>query len=411
MKKIFNLKALKYVPFLIILILDIILSASFNAILSQEITYSKPNTSLSKKFSMPTYTVPTIQEEPVVEVAPVNDKEDIQGQNRQKDTRGNFTVNDIKQYETSGTSLGIDVSKYQGNINWAKVKQDGIDFAIIRVGYRGYGTGKIVMDPYFKKNIEGALANNIHVGVYFYSVAKNEMEALEEANFTINAIKGYNITYPVAFDLEDFNRYRLAGVSYAQLNKNAITFLNRIQSAGYTAMHYGSKSTFGPIWNMSTLNKYKVWLAHYTDKTNYAGKYNIWQYTSNGKVNGISGRVDLNIAYFRLSTNANDQAKDDSEVSLDPNAEAIKKVTFTDVSEQVITISNADFRKSPTTELDNKISNINIDTIITRTGTSDTWSRVTYQGQTGYILNSQLKIYEEPETPNQEPNIPQPENN
>ena len=144
-------------------------------------------------------------------------------QNRPKDTRGSFTVNDIKQYETSGTSLGIDVSKYQGNINWSKVKQDGIDFAIIRVGYRGYGTGKIVMDPYFKKNIEGALANNIHVGIYFYSVAKNEMEALEEANFTINAIKNYNITYPVAFDLEDFNRHRLAGVSYDQLNKNAIT--------------------------------------------------------------------------------------------------------------------------------------------------------------------------------------------
>ena len=408
MKKIFNLKALKYMPFVIILILSIILSASFNTILNMEINYSTENNSLLKKYSIPTYTVPiVVNEEPAVEVAPINDKEDGMKQNRQKDNRGNFTVNDIKQYETSGTSLGIDVSKYQGNINWSKVKQDGIDFAMIRVGYRGYGNGKIVMDPYFKKNIEGALANNIHVGIYFYSVAKNEMEALEEANFTINAIKGYNITYPVAFDLEDFNRHRLAGVSYEQLNKNAITFLNKIQSAGYTAMHYGSKSTFGPIWNMNNLNKYKVWLAHYTDKTNYAGKYNMWQYTSNGIVNGISGRVDLNIAYFKLSTNASDQAKDDSEISLDPNAEAIKKVPFNEANEQVITVGTAIFRKSPSTELDNKISSIQDGTIITRTGTSETWSKVTYQGQTGYILNSQLKTYEEPltsETPTAEPN-------
>lgn len=388
-------KILKYIPFLIILSLDIILSISFNNVLSREITYNTSNISLLKKYKTPTYTVPKKTEE-IIEVAPVNDKEDGQSRTRPKDTRGTFTVNDIKQYETSGTSLGIDVSKYQGNINWTKVKQDGIDFAIIRVGYRGYGTGKIVMDPYFKKNIEGALANNIHVGIYFYSVAKNELEAIEEANFTINAIKGYNITYPVAFDLEDFNRYRLAGVSYEQLNKNALAFLNKIQSAGYTAMHYGSKNTFGPIWNMNNFNKYKVWLAHYTGKTNYAGKYNIWQYTSNGKVNGIQGRVDLNIAYFKLSSNANDEVKDDSQLSLDPNNEAIKKINFQEVNENVITITNAIMRGSPTTELDNKIMAINSNTMVIRTGISETWSRVTYQNKTGYILNSELKIYEEP---------------
>ena len=151
-------KILKCIPFLIILSLDIILSISFNNVLSREITYNTSNISLLKKYKTPTYTVPKKTEE-IIEVAPVNDKEDGQSRTRPKDTRGTFTVNDIKQYETSGTSLGIDVSKYQGNINWTKVKQDGIDFAIIRVGYRGYGTGKIVMDPYFKKNIEGALSH------------------------------------------------------------------------------------------------------------------------------------------------------------------------------------------------------------------------------------------------------------
>ena len=161
-------------------------------------------------------------------------------------------------------------------------------------------------------------------------------------------------------------------------------------------MHYGSKNTFGPIWNMNNFNKYKVWLAHYTGKTNYAGKYNIWQYTSNGKVNGIQGRVDLNIAYFKLSSNANDEVKDDSQLSLDPNNEAIKKINFQEVNENVITITNAIMRGSPTTELDNKIMAINSNTMVIRTGISETWSRVTYQNKTGYILNSELKIYEEP---------------
>ena len=395
MKKIVNAKGLKYLPFVIILILDIILSVSYNNILNEEVSYNASNANLQNKFAVPTYTPPKKETAPVIVVAPIIDKEDGQGSSREKDDRGNFSVADVKQYETSGTSVGIDVSKYQGKIDWAKVKQDGIDFAMIRVGYRGYGSGKIVMDPYFKQNIQGARANGIHVGVYFYSVAKNEMEALEEANWTINAIKEYNITYPVAFDLEDFNRHRLSGVSYTQLNKNAVVFLNRIQSVGYTPMHYGSKSTFGPIWNMNTLNKYKVWLAHYTDKTNYSGKYNMWQYTSNGKVSGISGLVDLNIAYFKLSSNQNDQITNDSELSKDPNAEAIKKVNFTDVNEEVITITQTDFRKSPTTELDNKISVIPSEVKFIRTGISSEWSRVSYQNQTGYILNSQLKIYEE----------------
>ena len=137
-------KILKCIPFLIILSLDIILSISFNNVLSREITYNTSNISLLKKYKTPTYTVPKKTEE-IIEVAPVNDKEDGQSRTRQKDTRGTFTVNDIKQYETSGTSLGIDVSKYQGNINWTKVKQDGIDFAIIRlgVGYRSIGSGSI----------------------------------------------------------------------------------------------------------------------------------------------------------------------------------------------------------------------------------------------------------------------------
>lgn len=404
MRKILNFKGLKYLPFLIILILDILLSASFNETLNQANLYSVTNLNLLTEFSTPTYTVPKVQEPEQIEVAPINDKEDVQKRTRDVDNTSPSSVSDAKQYETSGTSIGIDVSKWQNNIDWKKVKQSGVEFAMIRVGYRGSQTGKIVMDPYFTKNIKGALNNNIHVGIYFFSMAKTEAEAIEEADWTINAIKNYHITYPVAFDLESFGIDRLAGVSNSQLNKNAVAFLNRIQSAGYTAMHYGSKSKFGPVWNMNILNQYKIWLAHYTNKTNYAGKYNMWQYTSKGIVPGINGNVDLNIAYFKLSSNASDEVKDDSALSIDPNAEAIKKVTFTDVNEEVITQMPAEFRKSPTTELDNKILTINSDVKLKRIAISSEWSKVTYQNQTGYILNSQLKVFQ-----NETPTVTEPE--
>ena len=132
MKKI--IKTLKYIPFLIILILDIVLSTSYNTVLNQENIYKSPNLSM-QNFSIPTYTPPK-EETPKIEVAPINDKEDAQG-SREVDKRGPISVNEIKQYETSGTSIGIDVSKWQNNINWQKVKADGIEFAMIRVGYRG----------------------------------------------------------------------------------------------------------------------------------------------------------------------------------------------------------------------------------------------------------------------------------
>lgn len=351
---------------------------------------------------MPKYNIPKEEsvleeniETPPIVVAPINDKEDGQKQNRQQDNSSVHSINEAKkQYETSGTSFGIDVSKHQGNIDWFKVKQSGVDFAMIRVGYRGYGNGKVLVDPLFKQNIEGALSNGIKVGVYFYSVAKNEIEALEEAALTIEMIKGYNITYPVVFDLEDFDRYRLKGVSYIQLNKNAMAFLNKIKSAGYTPMIYGSKSTFGSIWSNSTLSSYKVWLAHYTDKTNYSGRYNMWQYTSSGKVNGISTRVDLNIAYFKYTTDESKKAMSSNEITKDPNQEAINKVKFTDQKDIVITTTNLKLRKSPTIELDNVILTINNGVEVERIAISDKWSKIIYNGNTGYVSNEYIKLKE-----------------
>ena len=233
---------------------------------------------------------------PKAKVAAVNEKEDAQTQKSggEKTTAAEA----IDKFENDGQYVGIDVSKHQGKINWAEVKKSGIEFAIIRVGFRGQTAGSIYEDAYFKTNVNGAVSNGIKVGIYFYSCAINEDEALQEAAWVVNMIKSYRITYPVVYDFEDFGRYRCAGVSGEQATSNAIAFLNYVRNAGYTPMMYANKNDITNRFNKSRLSGYKFWLAHYTSQTNYTGKYDMWQYTSSGSVPGISGRVDMNVAYF-----------------------------------------------------------------------------------------------------------------
>ena len=198
-------------------------------------------------------------------------------------------------------SMGIDVSHHQGRIDWAQVKASGVEFAIIRVGYRGQTSGGIYEDAYFKTNMKGAIANGIKVGAYFYSTAINETEALEEAAWVVKKIAPYSITYPVVYDFEDFNSKRCANVGGAEATKNANAFLNYIKSSGYEPMMYANKSDITKRMSRSSFNC-KFWLAHYTSKTDYTGNVNMWQYTSKGTVPGISGWVDMNIAYFNYGT-------------------------------------------------------------------------------------------------------------
>lgn len=212
-------------------------------------------------------------------------------------------------FENTGVkSYGIDISSWQGNINWAAVKASGIDFAIIRCGYRGFGSGAILEDAYFKQNVTNATANGVKVGVYFYSAAVNETEALEEAIWIIQKISTYRITYPVVYDCEEVGvaGHRTAGVTGAQATSNAHTFLNYVQSMGYEPMLYANKSDIGKMGrgNFSC----KFWLAHYTSNgqpTDYTGSHHMWQYTSAGSVPGISGKVDMNVAYFSYGATAN----------------------------------------------------------------------------------------------------------
>lgn len=240
---------------------------------------------------------------PKSKVAPVNSAEDAEsgkkngGQNINQDQANQMFQNE------GVTSRGIDVSAHQGKINWAQVAASGVDFAMIRVGFRGQTSGGIYEDAYFKTNISGAIANGIKVGVYFYSTAINENEALEEAVWVVKKISTYRITYPVVYDFEDFNAKRCANVGGAQATSNALTYLSFVQSNGYEPMMYANKSDITNRLSRGAFQM-KFWLAHYTTKTDYAGNYQMWQYTSKGSVPGISGNVDMNIAYFSYGTTA-----------------------------------------------------------------------------------------------------------
>lgn len=208
----------------------------------------------------------------------------------------------------------IDVSKHQGDINWKAVKESGIDYAIIRVAYRGYETGKIAKDTKFEKNIKEALANDIEVGVYFFSQATNKFEALEEASVILKYIKGYNITLPVVIDWETAPGYRTySGIGKSELTDIISIFCDTVSKHGYEPMVYMCQTDFtGRVYGKKLSEKYKIWVAWYFEA--YAKKdkklnifkygqdipdlsynYDVWQYSKNGYVKGISTPVDMNV--------------------------------------------------------------------------------------------------------------------
>ena len=211
---------------------------------------------------------------------------------------------------------GIDVSKHQQAINWTKVKNSGVDFAIIRIGYRGYSNGQICADTYFRKNIAGALSVGIEVGGYFYSTALNEKEAIEDANYCIEMLKDYNVTFPLVFDFEGYEepKYRTYGITKEQRTACCNAFINTISASGYTTMLYGSKGNIRTTYDLDKLN-YPLWIARYAgeykkilsddkyfpDVPKYSDRIAMWQYTSIGKVDGINGNVDMNYMYIDVS--------------------------------------------------------------------------------------------------------------
>ena len=198
---------------------------------------------------------------------------------------------------------GIDVSKHNGAIDWSQVAADGIEFAFIRVGIRGYGAeGRLVEDEGFEENVESALANGLKVGVYFFSQATTVEEAVEEAEFVKQIIAPYKIECPVVFDVEKIadSEARMNKISVEDRTRMAITFCNEIEKAGYKSMIYYNMEMAALMLDLEQLEDYDKWFAYYNQDIYFPYDFKIWQYTDKGKVAGIDSDVDLNIAFEKI---------------------------------------------------------------------------------------------------------------
>ncbi|MCH5192898.1 MAG: glycoside hydrolase family 25 protein [Oscillospiraceae bacterium] len=197
---------------------------------------------------------------------------------------------------------GIDVSYHQHDIDWEKVAEDGIDFAIIRIGYRGYESGLLNLDENFHRYMKGAIDAGLDVGVYFFSQALNAREAVEEANFVMENIRGYDLTFPIVYDWEimEYDSARTNGIHPYTVTECAAAFCDTIKDGGYNPMVYGSRRFALMKLDMSRLPDVDFWFAEYKDGHNepsYPYDFQIWQYASDGRVDGIEGDVDLNICF------------------------------------------------------------------------------------------------------------------
>lgn len=221
-----------------------------------------------------------------------------------KDEKGNFTSSKINHelalntYDWSslaGTRKGIDVSYYQGDIDWAKVKQSGIEYAIIRLGYRGYLNGNFAEDKKFEKNITGALSNDVPVGVYFVTKAITTDEGVEEAEYILDKIKPYNVSWPVVIDIEPTSnlRDRTAELTAAQRTDIVLAFCETIRNAGYTPMIYGGVGTFMNYLEFERLEGIEKWFAQYFNQPYLQYEFGIWQATDKGEVDGVWVSVDI----------------------------------------------------------------------------------------------------------------------
>ena len=252
---------------------------------------------------------------------------------------------DCLQYDASGISYvgdknytirnGVDVSKWQGDIDWKKVKEAGYDFAFIRLGYRGYGAdGNLHIDEKFHQNMQNARKYGIDLGVYFFSQAISETEALEEAEFVLNALKGYKLQLPIVYDPEHIKEEaaRTNNVSGEQFTQNTITFCEAIKDAGYEPMIYSNMIWEAEVFDLTKLQDYPIWYADYEVEPQTPYQFTFWQYTEKGIVDGIEGNVDLNIQFIPTEETISDLHTYDftlcfgGDISLDESAVTTQKL-------------------------------------------------------------------------------------
>lgn len=231
--------------------------------------------------------------------APVLDavrKHTLKGENFRKNESGEM---EYVENNTVTSHKGIDVSKYQGKIDWHKVRADGVEYAFVRLGFRGYESGEILLDEYYAENMRGANAAGVKAGVYFFTQAVTVEEAKEEASFVIENLSEFDVPYPVVFDVEMIvgGNGRANKLTQQERTDITIAFCEAVKAAGYTPMVYGNVKCFTKLLDMTRLEGYEKWYAFYDDYMYMPYDVGIWQYSESGKVDGIKGSVDMNIAY------------------------------------------------------------------------------------------------------------------
>ena len=226
----------------------------------------------------------------------VSEKKDTpKKENSEPTTITNFK--DIyKKYKNEKTLIGLDLSKWQEEIDFDKIKSEGVEFVMIKIGGQSKKSGKIEIDPNFINNIEEALKKNMKVGVYFYSHATSTNEAKKQAEWVAKNLKDYNLSLPIAFDWENWNQYTSYHLSFHTLNQIANAFFNPLETKGYQTLLYSSKYYLDTVWYKE---EYNTWLAHYTSDSKDKEEYNMWQICSDGKINGINTLVDIDIMYLK----------------------------------------------------------------------------------------------------------------
>lgn len=303
--------------------------------------------------------------------------------------------------ENETLTIGIDVARYQGVIDWQQVAASGVQFAMIRVGYRTQTGGEICEDSTAKYNMQEATKNGIKIGAYFFSTAVNDAEAIEEADWTADYISQYQVTYPVAYNCEGFQSEssRQFGLDKTVRSNAALAFLNRISERGYTPMFYAAKNEMegDRDWNTSAISgKYKIWVSQYpsvpfpgTERSSYGGTHDMWQYTNRGAIPGIPKNVDMNVAYFGYDAAA---AAQNSEAPEEVGANVEALMNFTEVDETVTAKDVVNLRDRPGQGEDSVVlATLSNGETAQRTGVSDSgWSRLIVNGQKVYAVSSFL---------------------
>ena len=216
-----------------------------------------------------------------------------------------YTENNRIYYDSENAQYGIDVSSHQEDIDWEAVAADGIDYAILRAAYRGYGSkGTLGEDEYFRQNAEAALNAGLDIGAYVFSQAITVEEAIEEADFILSIVKDYDMEYPIVYDWEPIidDTARTDNVTNEELTQFALAFCQRIEEAGYHAAVYLNTSQGYMEYNLEPISEYDIWLADYDDTSDFYYHFNMWQYTNEGAVNGVTGPVDMNISFKNYAT-------------------------------------------------------------------------------------------------------------